>query len=74
VVTGISSIRFVHGTCDVWPLQWGPVVVTGISIIGTVGSPIVFLLQWGPVVVTGISCLSTGVRTSHPSFNGVRSW
>ncbi len=36
-------------------LQWGPVVVTGISadrsLIDLAGE----VLQWGPVVVTGIS-------------------
>jgi len=37
-------------------LQWGPVVVTGISGCATASSShSVVMLQWGPVVVTGIS-------------------
>jgi len=36
-------------------LQWGPVVVTGISAADTVsGTAADLALQWGPVVVTGI--------------------
>jgi len=45
-------------------LQWGPVVVTGISraYIGkTMQDP---WLQWGPVVVTGISVAAHG--DGHP--------
>ena len=38
-----------------WTLQWGPVVVTGISLDHSpVLSGTVDELQWGPVVVTGI--------------------
>ena len=35
-------------------LQWGPVVVTGISGVRAVVDCGACLLQWGPVVVTGI--------------------
>ena len=35
-------------------LQWGPVVVTGIRIPGSMGTGSYIVLQWGPVVVTGI--------------------
>jgi len=38
-------------------LQWGPVVVTGISEIKTIDRLAAVLLQWGPVVVTGIRSL-----------------
>jgi len=55
VVTGIrESESSSHSGC-LRPLQWGPVVVTGIrhrranEVRALVG------LQWGPVVVTGIS-------------------
>jgi len=36
-------------------LQWGPVVVTGISAHAATAGFWWLLLQWGPVVVTGIS-------------------
>ncbi len=40
---------------EVWTLQWGPVVVTGISYRAMLdGLSAADLLQWGPVVVTGI--------------------
>jgi len=39
----------------VLPLQWGPVVVTGIRGLNHWGGWQVEALQWGPVVVTGIS-------------------
>ena len=56
-------------------LQWGPVVVTGISDAeGSTPRPI-SMLQWGPVVVTGIRGEKRR-RGQHPAggFNGVRSW
>ena len=40
---------------DVCALQWGPVVVTGISTELVVLTVPARALQWGPVVVTGIS-------------------
>ena len=36
-------------------LQWGPVVVTGISALSSLNPNLARTLQWGPVVVTGIS-------------------
>jgi len=58
------------------PLQWGPVVVTGISqrpshrVLRTTE-----WLQWGPVVVTEISSPLPTMEVSVPTrFNGVRSW
>jgi len=42
-------------------LQWGPVVVTGISSRLFVSRSLILLLQWGPVVVTGISGTGTAV-------------
>jgi len=36
-------------------LQWGPVVVTGISNFALFTLATHYPLQWGPVVVTGIS-------------------
>jgi len=38
-------------------LQWGPVVVTGISTSGPLQRRTTAALQWGPVVVTGIRTL-----------------
>ena len=57
------------------PLQWGPVVVTGIRLRGLDLLARAVQLQWGPVVVTGIRCAH---GPPHPlasrGFNGVRSW
>jgi len=47
----LSSIR----SALVSPLQWGPVVVTGISVLEQFQRETQQVLQWGPVVVTGIS-------------------
>jgi len=59
----------------VLPLQWGPVVVTGIRGLNHWGGWQVEALQWGPVVVTGISrrCVP-GLTGLAMGFNGVRSW
>jgi len=58
------------------PLQWGPVVVTGIRSIEIAGIDLTIDgLQWGPVVVTGIR--SDSIDWGHMMggcFNGVRSW
>jgi len=60
---------------ELYPLQWGPVVVTGIS---SKDGPVLIVLdelQWGPVVVTGISwTTSPGTGWVGTRFNGVRSW
>jgi len=40
---------------NVWVLQWGPVVVTGIRRVRRTHRQFPLTLQWGPVVVTGIS-------------------
>jgi len=56
-------------------LQWGPVVVTGISVVLAVLVAGYDLLQWGPVVVTGISSFQWCCRKWRwQGFNGVRSW
>jgi len=55
-------------------LQWGPVVVTGISPVDSGDRPAHDVLQWGPVVVTGISTVSRRPCWCASSFNGVRSW
>jgi len=79
----MGSGRGDRNQCEPWavvrseqPLQWGPVVVTGISqsrIDGWFARRAV--LQWGPVVVTGISPTAHHPSRRSPcSFNGVRSW
>jgi len=76
VVTGISlAIIYGDKVSAALGLQWGPVVVTGISGLWHHGAGTYDgTLQWGPVVVTGIS----GSWRSSPDwgscFNGVRSW
>jgi len=56
-------------------LQWGPVVVTGISPEPAEEEGAGAWLQWGPVVVTGIRTHGApAVPTGPMRFNGVRSW
>jgi len=56
-------------------LQWGPVVVTGISAPLLVARGDTSRLQWGPVVVTGIRAKRLSMKLhSGARFNGVRSW
>ena len=56
MVTGIRCTAAADTRGRSTRLQWGPVVVTGISRAGGRGHPyLADMLQWGPVVVTGIS-------------------
>jgi len=56
-------------------LQWGPVVVTGISDdLDYYLLQWRYTLQWGPVVVTGISGIRWITPATVTGFNGVRSW
>ncbi len=48
----LNVTRFLHAF---EPLQWGPVVVTGIREPAMTAEDPPRMLQWGPVVVTGIS-------------------
>jgi len=52
---------------DVCALQWGPVVVTGISTELVVLTVPARALQWGPVVVTGISDQAESVPRPCPT-------
>ncbi len=68
---------FVWGMSAAPVLQWGPVVVTGISAeLVKRHYHLPAWLQWGPVVVTGIRrTRSTPTpRAAQDGFNGVRSW
>jgi len=47
----LNVTRFLHAF---EPLQWGPVVVTGIREPAMTAEDPPRMLQWGPVVVTGI--------------------
>jgi len=49
-----QPIRPIAPVVSFHPLQWGPVVVTGISSVSMTTPTARATLQWGPVVVTGI--------------------
>jgi len=59
----VSSPAAGSGT---FPLQWGPVVVTGIrSAYWSAPTSSLIQLQWGPVVVTGIGRTPSGPASAQ---------
>jgi len=71
-VTGISRNAEPPPVEQELPLQWGPVVVTGIRVIAQRAEEADEIqLQWGPVVVTGIRRQSSrGLRQRRAASMG----